>query len=58
MDYKFLLESILEHLDEGILVVDQNANVTFYNESATNIAGITQKKAMDSGDGSVDSAEK
>lgn len=46
MDYKFLLESILEHLDEGILVVDKEANVTFYNEPATNIAGITQKKAI------------
>jgi arginine utilization regulatory protein len=46
VDYKFLLESILEHLDEGILVVDKNANVTFYNEPATNIAGISQDKAI------------
>lgn len=46
MDYKFLLESILTHLDEGILVVDNKANVTFYNEPATNIAGITREKAI------------
>lgn len=46
LDYKFLLESILMHLDEGILVVDREANVTFYNEPATNIAGITQEKAI------------
>ncbi|HWR06619.1 sigma-54 interaction domain-containing protein [Sporomusa sp.] len=46
MEYKFLLESILEHLDEGILVVDKSANVTFYNEPVTNIAGITQEKAI------------
>lgn len=46
MDYKFLLESILKHLDEGILVVDTNANVTFYNEPATNIAGITPEIAI------------
>lgn len=46
MDYKFLLEAILTHLDEGILVVDKHANVTFYNEPATNIAGITQEKAI------------
>ncbi|XEQ92068.1 Arginine utilization regulatory protein RocR [Sporomusa carbonis] len=46
MDYKFLLESILKHLDEGILVVDKNANVTFYNEPATNIAGITPDRAI------------
>lgn len=46
MDYKYLLESILEHLDEGIIVVDTNANVTFYNEPASNIAGITAEKAV------------
>ena len=46
MDYRFILESILEQLDEGILVVDQNANVTLYNEPATNIAGITPEKAI------------
>ena len=46
MDHKFLLEAILTHLDEGILVVDNNANVTFYNEPATSIAGITTEEAM------------
>lgn len=46
MDHKFLLEAILEHLDEGILVVDTNANVTFFNEPATDIAGITPDKAI------------
>ena len=46
MDHRLLLESVLEHLDEGILVVDKNAIVTFYNEPATNIAGITQEKAL------------
>lgn len=46
VDYKFLLESILKHLDEGILVVDKNADVTFYNEPATNIAGITPDRAI------------
>lgn len=46
MDYKFLLESLLEHLDEGILVADINANITFFNEPATNIAGIDREKAI------------
>lgn len=46
MDYKLLLESILEHLDEGILVVDTKANVTFFNEPVTNIAGISPEKAI------------
>lgn len=46
MDYKFLLESILKHLDEGILVVDTKANVTFYTEPVTSIAGITADEAI------------
>lgn len=46
MDHKFLLEAILTHLDEGILVVDINANVTFYNEPATSIAGISKEEAI------------
>ncbi|MTI53689.1 sigma-54 interaction domain-containing protein [Geosporobacter ferrireducens] len=46
VDYKFLLASILKQLDEGILVVDTDANVTFYNEPATNIAGITPEIAI------------
>lgn len=46
MDYKYLLESILQNLDEGILVVDTQANVTFYNEPATDIAGITENEAI------------
>ncbi|NLZ91846.1 MAG: PAS domain-containing protein, partial [Clostridiales bacterium] len=46
MEYKFLLEAILENLDEGILVVDTNANVTFFNEPATDISGITPDKAI------------
>ncbi|WP_432403801.1 sigma-54 interaction domain-containing protein [Wukongibacter sp. M2B1] len=46
MDHKFLLESILTHLDEGILVVNTDANVTFYNEPATSIAGISTEEAI------------
>ncbi|HHT63715.1 MAG TPA: sigma 54-interacting transcriptional regulator [Clostridia bacterium] len=46
VDYKFLLESILKYLDEGVLVVDCNANITFFNEPATNIAGIDLEGAI------------
>lgn len=46
MEHKFLLEAILTHLDEGIIVVDTNANVTFYNEPATSIAGISKEEAI------------
>jgi len=46
MDYKYLLETMLTHLDEGILVVDNDANVTFFNEPASNIAGIDSNEAI------------
>lgn len=46
MDYKFLLESMLKYLDEGVLVVDCHANITFFNEPATNIAGIDLEGAI------------
>lgn len=46
MYYKFLLESMLKYLDEGVLVVDCNANITFFNEPATNIAGIDLEGAI------------
>ena len=40
LDCKFLLESILGSLDEGVIVVDNKANITFYNEPASNISGV------------------
>ncbi|SCY06468.1 sigma-54 interaction domain-containing protein [Alkaliphilus peptidifermentans] len=46
MNYSHLLESILKYTDEGILVVDTNANVVLYNEPATSIAGISQEEAI------------
>jgi arginine utilization regulatory protein len=46
MDYKFLFESMLTHLKQGILVVDTKANVIFYNEPVTQIAGINPKEAV------------
>ena len=46
MDYKFLFESMLTHLMQGILVVDPNADVIFYNEPVTQIAGINTEEAI------------
>ncbi|AYO31165.1 PAS domain S-box protein [Biomaibacter acetigenes] len=46
MDYKFLFESMLTHLKQGILVVDTNANVIFYNEPVTHMAGIDAEGAV------------
>ncbi|MCT4618031.1 MAG: sigma 54-interacting transcriptional regulator [Marinisporobacter sp.] len=45
-DYKYIVEVMLKHLDEGIIVADTNANITLYNEPATNIAGITPHEAI------------
>ncbi len=45
MNYKRLLELILLNLDEGIIVTDAHANITFYKEPATNISGIDNKTA-------------
>jgi arginine utilization regulatory protein len=46
MNYKRLLELILLNLDEGIIVTDANANITFYKEPATNIGGIDSHTAI------------
>ncbi len=45
-DYKFLFESMLTHLKQGIIIVDTSANVVFYNEPVTQIGGIGQKEAI------------
>lgn len=46
MNYKRLLELILVNLDEGIIVTDAEANITFYKEPATNIGGIDPRTAI------------
>ncbi len=46
MNYKRLLELILLNLDEGIIVTDAKADITFYKEPATNIGGIDSHTAI------------
>ncbi|HOL16621.1 MAG TPA: PAS domain-containing protein, partial [Bacillota bacterium] len=46
MDYKFYLDSLLKYLAEGILIVDKDANVVFYNEPVTDLAGISMDEAF------------
>jgi arginine utilization regulatory protein len=46
MNYKRLLELILVNLDEGIIVTDARANITFYKEPVTNIGGIESREAI------------
>lgn len=45
-DYKLLFESMLTHLKQGIIIVDTNANVVYYNEPVTQIGGIGSKEAI------------
>lgn len=45
LNYKRLLELISNYLDEGIIVTDTDANITYYKESATNIGGIGAENA-------------
>ncbi len=46
MDKNFLFETILKFLDEGVLVVDLEARVTFLNEPAGAVTGIDKDKAI------------
>lgn len=45
-DYKFLFESMLTYLKQGIIVVDVDADVIYYNEPVTHIAGIDPEEAV------------
>lgn len=46
MDYKQLLELILVNLDEGIIVTDTNANITFYNEPVNSLTGVNSQNVI------------
>lgn len=46
MNYKRILELMIKHLDEGIIVVDSNLKILYFNEPSTNITGFDSKKAV------------
>lgn len=47
MNYKKILESIIDNLDEGIIITDTNANITFYKEcNKRNVTGIKDKNPL------------
>ena len=46
MNHKFYLETILKHLDEGVIIIDLNANIIYLNESVTDIVGVEPKEAI------------
>ena len=46
MDYKNIIELIINNLEEGIIVVDSNLNIRYFNESSRNITGFDPKEAI------------
>ncbi|MFR4583088.1 sigma 54-interacting transcriptional regulator [Clostridium cadaveris] len=44
MDYKRILETLIEFSDEGIIITDNKGNIVFYRESKKNLTGIENKK--------------
>ncbi len=46
MNYKGILEHMIKHLDEGIIVVDSELNILYFNEPSTNITGFDSKNAI------------
>lgn len=44
MDYKGILETLIEFSDEGIIITDDKGNIVFYRESKKNLTGIENKK--------------
>ncbi|MBU5436407.1 sigma 54-interacting transcriptional regulator [Tissierella sp. MSJ-40] len=46
MDYKNILELMLNNLEEGIIVVDSNLDIVYFNEPSTNITGFNPKEAI------------
>lgn len=46
MDYKNILKLISENIYSGIFIVDRNGIVTFYNQSANDLAGVNVENAV------------
>lgn len=46
MDYKQLMEMILGKMEEGIIVIDRNFNITYYKEPSTDITGFDPSEAI------------
>ena len=46
MDYKNILKLISENIYSGIFIVDKNGIVTFYNQSANDLAGLNVENAI------------
>ncbi len=46
MDYKKIIELMINHLEEGVIVVDSNLNIVYFNEPSINITGFNPKEAV------------
>lgn len=46
MNYQNLFELLLANLDEGVIVTDENAVITLYNEPVTKIDGVDPEKVI------------
>ncbi len=46
MDYKNIIELMINNLEEGIIVVDSNLNIRYFNESSIDITGINPEEAI------------
>lgn len=43
MDYRSILETLIEFSDEGIIITDSKGNIVFYRESKNNLTGIEKR---------------
>lgn len=46
MDYKKIIELMISHLEEGVIVVDSNLSIIYFNEPSINITGFNPKEAV------------
>lgn len=46
MNYKQLMEMILGKMEEGIIVIDEDFNITYYKEPSTDITGFDPSEAV------------
>ena len=46
MNYKKIMELMISHLDEGIIVVDSNLKIKYFNEPSINITGFEPREAI------------
>lgn len=45
MNYENIIELMIKHLDEGVIIVDSNLNIVYFNEQSTSITGFNLEKA-------------